>query len=500
MDFITAGIKFYFAGMNQFYDPIMIALCLIGTVIGIVIGALPGMTSTMGLAIFTPLTFGMDPNKAIVFLIGIYQGSVYGGSISAVLINIPGTPAAIATTLDGYPMGQRGEAGMAIGYATIASALGGWIGIIILTFAAPALAQVALMFSAEEYTALMVMALVVSSCISKEALFWGFISMVLGLFLGSIGQDPITAFPRFAFGSTDLYSGLEMISVMIGLFGLTEIFVHIDSKMGFQVKQKLGNMIPKLSEFVRMWALIIRSSIVGVFIGAAPMAAASIASITAYGMEKNLSKHPEKFGKGIPDGIVAPETANNASVGGAFIPMLTLGIPGDPMTAVLLGALILHGRKVGPLLFKTHPDYISSILVGNTLSIILFVILGLLCARLFAKAITVPYYILSPMIVIFCMVGSYAIRNSIFDVGVTIFFGLLGYGMRKINFPVFPLIMGMVLGPLLEENFRRTLVLTGGTLITLFTRPISLGLLIFTFLYVVIPWVWGWYKGRTKEV
>jgi len=496
VDFFSDALKLYFAGIHYFFDPTMILLVLLGTIVGILNGSIPGLTSTMGLAVFTPLTFGMNPAKAIVFLIGIYQGSVYGGSISAIIVNIPGTPSAIATGLDGYPMCQRGEAGRAIGFSTVASFLGGLIGIAALTFTAPSLARVALGFSAEEYVALVVLGLSIIAYISPGSLLRGMIAGTLGLVLGTVGQDPMTAYPRFTFNLIGLFSGLELIPALIGFFGVTEVLNQIGKKSAIRVFQEFKNIIPGLGVIARLWALILRSSLIGVFVGATPAAGGSIAAMMAYGVEKRMSKDPEKWGKGTLEGIIAPESANNASVGGAFIPMLTLGIPGDPMTAVLIGALMIHGLKTGPVLFTAHADFVSSIFIGNTLSLIFLLILGLCCARYFAKMINSPSYILMPLILAFCMIGSYAIRNSLFDIYVAVFCGILGYLLNKVKIPVAPLTLGLVLGPMLEENFRRVMILSEGKYTTLFTRPISASILMITVGFLFYPHIRSWFKKK----
>lgn len=499
MDFFTDAVKLYFAGIYHFYDPMMVLLALLGTIIGILVGSIPGLTSTMGLAVFTPLTFGADPAKAIVFLIGIYQGSVYGGSISAVLVNIPGTPSAIATGFEGYPMALRGEAGRAIGFATVGSTMGGLFGIAVLCFSALTLARIALGFSAEEYVALVLLGLSIIAYISPGSLLRGMVAGVIGLLLGTVGQDPTTAYPRFTFGMVGLFSGVELIPALIGFFGVTEVLTQIEKRLSLNVIQNFKNILPRFAELKKLWATIIRSSLIGVFVGAVPAAGGAIAAMMAYGVEKRVSKQPEKFGTGTPNGIVAPESANNASVGGAFIPMLTLGIPGDPMTAVLIGALMIHGLPIGPVLFKAHADFVSSIFIGNTLSLILILILGLAFARFFAKVITTPPYILMPIILIFCMIGSYAIRNSLFDIGITLFCGLLGYLLNKVDIPVAPLTLGLVLGPMLEENFRRVMILSEGKYTTLFTRPISLSILIFTVLFLFYPNIRSWIGKRWRK-
>ncbi len=488
MEFLSNTANLYFASADLFFSPGMIFLALLGTFLGIIFGAIPGLTSTMGIAIFIPLTFGLDPNRAIVFLMGIYFGSVYGGSISAILVNVPGTPAAVATVLDGYPMALKGEAGRAIGIATLSSCLGGVVGLFFLILIAPILAEFALKFASQEFVALVLLGLSIISYISAVSVVKGLIGGVIGLLLGTVGEDPMTAYPRFTMGTPYLISGLELIPVMIGLFGIAEILYQVEIiKRSTHVVQKLEKIIPSLGELKNLGSIIVRSSFIGTFIGAIPAAGPTIASIVSYGIQKRISHKSEEMGTGIPEGIAAPEGANNASVGGAMIPMLTLGIPGDSMTAVLIGALIIHGLQPGPVLFKTHPVFVSAIFIGMTVSIILTGLMGLCGARFFARMLMIPKHILLPVILIFCMVGSFAIRNSCFDVGVAMLFGFLGFILRKVEIHPAPIILGLILGRLLEDNFRRAMILSRGDITTFFTRPMSLIILLIAIFIIFSP-------------
>lgn len=478
------------AGLPVFKSLQAIGLLISGTFIGIVFGIIPGLTATMGMAIFLPMTFGMPDTHGILFLIGIYVGACYSGSISAILINIPGTPSAIATGFDGYPMAQRGEAGKAIGFSTISSALGGIFGILILVFAAPFLAKVALRFSAQEYTAIALLGISIVGYISHDSIIRGLIGGIIGLLLATIGQDIITGYPRFSFGSKSLEGGLEMIPVMVGFFGITEVFIKLQKEEYYHiVTEKVSNMIPRFIEIIRVGGIVIQSSLIGTFIGAIPAAGGAIASMSAYGIQKRFSKKSKQFGTGIPEGIVAAESANNAAVGGAFIPMLSFGIPGDPQTAILLGALMIHGLGPGPTLFQNRPDFISVVYLGNLFSILIFLILGLLGARFFIKMLKVPNYILLPSIFIFCIIGAFAIRNSVFDIYILIICGTAGFLLQKIGIMPAPIILGFVLGPILEENFRRSLIMSGGDWTTFLTRPISLILLVVNLFILIGPYL-----------
>ena len=469
----------YLSGLHFFTNPVIYLSSFLGVLIGIVFGALPGLTATMTIAVFIPFTFGLSPVIAFAFLLGLYSGSVYGGSISAILINIPGTPSAIATSLDGYPLSQMGRAGEAIGISTISSTLGGFFSVIVLMFAAPAIASVALKFSAEEYVGITLIGLSIIAIISPGSTVKGLMSGVIGLIIGIVGMDPITGYPRFIIGRAELLEGIDSIPVMIGMYGLSEMLVQISSsEYKVTVKQKLSRLLPPIKHIKQIFGTVVRSSFIGVLIGALPAAGGSIASLVAYGQEKRFGKRKELLGTGIIEGVAAPEAANNASTGGALIPMLTLGIPGDAMTAVLMGGLIIQGLRPGPLLFQQQMPFVSSIFISLLLSVVFMCILGLLGAPVFAKLISFPKKYLIPAILVFGLVGSYAISNSIFDIWVLIISGIVGFVFRKIGLPIAPIILGMILGPLFESNFRRALMLSGGNWATFVQRPISLAFLI----------------------
>ena len=486
------------AGLPTFGNPYSVFLVVAGTVLGIIFGAIPGLTATMGMALFLPMTFAMNDINGMIFLVGIYVGACYAGSLSSILVNIPGTPSAIATGFDGYTMAQKGEAGRAIGYATISSALGGLFGVFVLIFAAPILAGLALGFGAQEYTGVALLGISIVSYISFGSTIKGLIGAIIGLLLATIGQDVITAYPRFVFGSKDLQAGLQMIPVMVGFFGVTEVLVKLEQDLKINVMvPKIRNVMPRMSKLVRMSPMMSVSSLIGTFIGAVPAAGGAIASMAAYGIQKRFSKRSNEYGTGISEGVVAAEAANNAAVGGALVPMLSLGIPGDPQTAILIGALMINGLAPGPMLFSTRPDLISTIYLGNVLSIFVFTIVGLLGARSFAMLIKVPKRYLLPAIMIFCIVGSFAIRNTVFDIWVLLACGLIGYLLQKIGVMPAPIILGFVLGPILEDNFRRSLIMSGGDWTTFFVRPLSLTLLLINLFILVGPFVLRFFKKST---
>lgn len=478
-----------FAGLPDIVQPSSLLAGVAGTVIGIIFGTIPGLTATMGLAIFLPLTFDMSPSIGMTFLVGIYAGAVYGGSVSAILMNIPGTVNAVVTGLDGYPMARRGHGGRAIGIATLASGIGGLFGTVMLIVVAPALALVALSFSAQEYVGLALLGLAIVSYISSESMLRGVVGCTIGLLLATVGQDLVTAYPRFTFGFNELLGGLEMIPVLVGFFGVTEILVQIEAGTEKAAIGRVGGVLTALSDIRQAWTTLLRSSAIGTFVGAIPAAGGAIASMAAYGIEKRFAGNPDRYGKGEPRGIIAAESANNAAVGGAFIPTLSLGIPGDPQTAVLLGALIIHGLTPGPSLFTLHPQVVSTVYLANVLASILLVVIGLAGARSMSRIITVPTHVLLPALLMLCVVGAFAMRNSTFDIGVMMLCGVSGLFLQKVGIETPPIVLGFVLGPILEENVRRALILSEGGLMTFFTRPISLVLLLANVFIAVSPMI-----------
>ncbi len=476
------------------------SMLVLGTVAGVIIGALPGLTANMAVAVMTPLTYGMSPSGAFALLMGAYCGGVYGGCITAIVARIPGTPSSMMTTLDGYPMGQRGEAGKAIGIATVSSFAGGLISVVILGLFAPTIAEFALEFSAQEYFAIAVFGLSIIAYISPGSMARGLLAGCVGILLATIGTDPIDGFTRFALGSYNLMCGIELFPLLIGIFGLSEAFGAIArANQNVEVTKKIGRIIPTWQDLKAIIPTTLRSSPVGVIIGAIPAAGGTIAAIVAYGVEKRFSKHPEKFGTGIVEGIAAPEAANNASTGGAMIPMLTLGIPGDSITAILIGALLIHGLQPGPLLFRDHFPIVSSIFLLMCMANILFLFIGLGGARIVGKIIATPMNILLPVIMLLCVVGTFAIRNSLFDLWVLLVFGIIGYLFSKGGMPTAPLVLGFILGPIVESSFRRGLVLSGGDLTSFITRPISAVFLLLTVFTLFSPLVMDWWKGKKKS-
>lgn len=477
-----------FYGLAKVLRPDIFLLLLLGVWGGIAIGSLPGLTATMGVALLLPLTFGMEPEAGMLLLLGIYIGAIYGGSISAILLRTPGTPAAAATAFDGFEMAKRGEAGKALGISTTASFIGGFVSTLMLITISPILARIALKFSAPEYFALAVFGLSIISSISGKSPLKGIIVGVFGLLLATVGMDPMTSYPRFAFGNVNLLNGFSFIPVMIGLFGLAQALYNVEeSEQGVVIQQKVEGVLSALSEVKRILGTAIRSAIIGTFIGIIPGGGADIAAFVSYNEAKRWSKNADKFGTGIPEGIAAPEAGNNGVTGGAMIPLLTLGIPGDAVTAILLGALMIQGLQPGPLLFKEHGDLVYTIFSGLLVGNVLMLISGLLGIRLFIKVLSVPKNVLTPIIFILCVVGSYAMNNSFFDVGVMLISGVIGYIFMKLDFPASPIILALILGPMAESNLRRSLIMSGGSYSIFFTRPISAVLLVLAVITFVTP-------------
>jgi len=476
----------YHAFGTVMLNPMNFFFVFIGLTAGIIVGALPGLTATMGCALLIPFTFGLPPVQGLLMLLGIFCGGIYGGSISAILIRIPGTPSAAATLLDGYPLSQKGMGGKAIGMSTVASFMGGTIGALIMTFLSPQIARVGLRFGPPEFFALAIFGLGMIITISGRSLLKGIISCLFGLLITTIGFDPLSGVPRFTFGSRDLLGGISFIPALIGLFGYAQVFRNIEKMLIVPaVKSKVENILPRLKEIRASLKTIIKSALMGTFIGSIPGTGCDIAAFVAYGEAKRTSKHPEKFGTGILEGVAAPEAANNGATGGAMIPMLTLGVPGDAVTAVLLGALTLHGLQPGPLLFRDHLDVIYPIFAGMIMAQFILLIVGLSGARIFARVINIDRKILTPVIFFLCVVGSYAMRFSFFDVGVSMIIGIIAYFMEYYEYPASPILLALILGPMAEQNLRRSLIISRGDPLTFFKRPISAAFIVIAIIIMI---------------
>ncbi len=448
--------------LMSWLDPALFAATALGTLAGIWIGAIPGLSVTMAVSILVSFTFAWPLEPALALMAGVFTGGVYGGSRSAILLNIPGGPAAIATALDGYPMAQRGEAGAAIGLTTLASFLGGLIGVAALALGAPAIAEVAILFAPRDYLLLAVLGLLLVGSLSGESLAKGLFAAGLGVTLGLVGLDPMTAKPRFTYGSVELLGGIPYIAAMIGFFGVAEALAQLRLPDAETVRQRIGRIVPARATLRRHLPLALRCSGIGVVIGALPGTGGDIAALIAYDHARRSTRAPSHpFGTGAEEGVIAPEAANNAAVGGAYVPMLTLGIPGDAVTAVLIGALFVHGLKPGPMLMIETPHLfwftVGNLLLAN-LALLAF---GLAGARAFARIAEVPRAVLVPLILVLCVVGTFAIRNSLTDVWWMLGFGITGYGLRLYGFQPGPIILGMILGPLMDASCRRAVIAAG---------------------------------------
>ncbi|SFL53860.1 tripartite tricarboxylate transporter permease [Halanaerobium salsuginis] len=464
-----------------------ILLMFLGVIIGIIFGSIPGMTATMAVVLFIPVTFSMDPISGMAVMISLYVGGISGGLIPAVLLNMPGTPSSIASTFDGYPLTQKGKAGKALGTAVVVSFLGGVISFLILIFASPLLAKVALKFGPFEYFSLIFFALTMIATVTRGSFLMGIISGLIGMSITLIGMAPVDGVDRFTFGFIQLKQGFELLPVLIGLFAVSEIFKEAESgvkKEIYDVKTVKGFGL-SFKELKEQIFNVVRSGVIGTMIGILPGIGGSTASILSYGQAKKSSKYPEKFGTGIIDGLVASEAGNNGLTGGALVPLLALGIPGDSTTAVLLGALMIQGVQPGPLLFKTNPKLIYGIFGALLIANFIMLLVEFYGIRIFINILKIPKEILLPIVFVTCSLGAFALNNNIFSVYVVIAFGIIGYLLSKVGIQLAPLIIGFILGPMAESNLRRALMSSSGDLTPLFTSPISLLFLIATLISVI---------------
>ena len=482
-----------FAGLLQGFQvaltPGNLMMCALGVVLGTVVGVLPGLGPPATIAMLLPLTFKLEPTGALIMLAGIYYGAKYGGSTTSILLNVPGESASVVTCLDGYQMARKGRAGAALGMAAIASFIAGTFSIVMLMLVAPPLAQLSLAFSSPEYFALMVFGLTLVVLLAGASLTKALLALFVGLWIASMGTDLFTATSRFTFGQVELIGGIDFIIVAIGVFAVGEVLGNIEPRnpaAALPVPKGLRNLLPTREDFRRCRFAFVNGSLVGFVIGILPGAGSTIASFLSYGIEKGVSRHPEEFGHGAIEGVAAPEGANNAETGGSLVPLLTLGIPGSGTTAVLLAALILWGFKPGPLFIQDSPTLfwglVASMFIGN----LLLLLLNLPLVAVFAQLLKVPTYAMFPLILGVSIVGVYAGASSLFHLGLLALFGLLGYGMRKLDYPTGPLVLGLVLGDPMEKALRQSLMMSSGEISILF-RPIPSVLLALAALLLLVP-------------
>lgn len=483
------ALQYWIQGFSVATQPMNLLYAFTGCVLGTLIGVLPGLGPAAGTAILIPVTFSLDPIGGIIMLAAIYYGAMYGGTITSVLVNVPGEAASVITCLDGYQMAKQGRAGPALGIAAIGSFIGGTFATLALMVVSLPLATFALRFGPPEVFALLVVGLSLVTGLSGRSMFAALIMTMLGLMLAMVGMDPVRGAPRFTFGIPPLYDGIGFIPVVMGLFGVGEILLSMEAPVLEVIKTKLNDLLPKREEWKVCTGAIGRGTIIGFFLGIIPGIGSIIPTFLAYVVEKKVSKHPEKFGTGVIEGVASPETANNAYANGAMVPLLTLGIPGSPTLAVLMGAFIIHGLTPGPFLFKERPDVvwglISSLYLGNAM----LLVLNLPLVGVWAKLLEIRYQFLYPGILLFCILGAYSLNQSVFDVGVMIAFGVLGYIFRKIDWPLAPTVLALILGPMMERALRTSLEMSAGDLSILVTRPISAVLLIIAAIVLLTPGV-----------
>lgn len=481
--------------------PQNILLILAGMFLGVFFGALPGISSSMGIVLMIPFTYYMGIIPSIILLVALYAGSAYGGSITAILFNTPGTPEAVATTFDGYPLAQKGHAGKALGYAMSASAFGGVFSVLVMLFLAPKLSKVALEIQSAEYFALTLLGIACISSVGSKNLAKALITGFIGIIIAMMGLDPMTGVTRMTFGNINLLNGVEFIPVMIGAFAMAEVFKQVINRSSNTEEMDTGMKVSleslTLKELFTYKLTLLKSSIIGTVIGILPGTGGSIASIVSYGEAVRSSKEKDRFGNGAPEGVIAPESANNAAAGGAMIPTLVLGIPGSPTTAIILAALVLQGLQPGPQLMSEQPLLLYCIFFSMLIASLVVFVGGRFAVKAFAAILKLPYSVIAPMIVMFSIIGSYAIANDMFQIWVMLGFGIFGYFMKKYEFSPASLILGLVLGSMMEENFRRQLLLTEGDYMSFIKSPIALVLLLAVVAVLFVP-VISSYREKKK--
>ena len=478
-------------GFQVAFQPINLLYCFIGVFIGTLVGVLPGLGPAAAIALLLPSTFALSPVASIIMLAGIYYGAMYGGSTTSILVNIPGEAASVVTCLDGHAMARQGRAGPALGIAAFGSFIAGTLSILILTFLAPLLVKIALSFGPPEYFSLMVLGTTLVTYFTQGSMVKALMMALVGVLLGSVGVDSISGRYRFTFGIQTLMDGLGLVPVIMGLFGISEVLLNLENlaRQRRVYAAPSGGLLPNREDWRRSAIPIARGSLLGFFLGILPGAGAIIASLASYATEKRVSKHPERFGRGAIEGVAGPEAANNAAAGGAFIPLLTLGIPANPVMAILLGALMIHGLQPGPLLMQRAPDLfwgtIASMYIGNAM----LLVLNLPLIGIWTRLLRVPYALLFPFILLFCLIGAYSVGNNVGDGIVMWVFGVLGYLLKKFDYEAAPLILAMVIGPMMEEALRQSLILSRGEFTIFFSRPISAGFILSAALLLILPFV-----------
>ncbi len=498
MDFFINQIH----GFSIALSPSNLLYAFVGAVLGTAIGVLPGLGPATTIALLLPVTYTMDATSAVILLAGVYYGAMYGGSTTSILLNIPGEAASVVTCLDGYKMARKGRAGPALGISAIGSFIAGTIGVFLMAMVAPALARFALKFGPAEYSALVFCGLLMAVYLSEESILKGLLMMMIGLLLGMVGIDPVHGEERFTFGLLRLTDGINFILVAMGLFAVSELLVNLEIPAGAAdiFKTSLKGVLPTRDDWRKCWAPIFRGTSIGFLIGVLPGGGAIISSFMAYAVEKKFSKHPEEFGQGAIEGVASPEAANNAASTSSFIPLLTLGIPGNNAIAMLFVALMIHGIQPGPLLLTEHPNLFWGVIASMYIGNVMLLGLNLPLIGLWVRLLKVPYHFLAVLIVVIVMIGAYSIKNSAFDVGMIVVFGVFGYFARKNGFPFAPCVLAMILGRTLEQSVQQALKISGADLMIFIERPISATLFALIIMVILIPiFKRAWIKYHGKE-
>jgi putative tricarboxylic transport membrane protein len=489
-------LNYLYVGFSVALQPMNLLYCFLGVLIGTLVGVLPGLGPVAAMSLLLPATFHTTPVASIIMLSGIYYGAMYGGSTTSILVNIPGEAASVMTCLDGYQMARQGRAGPALGISAFGSFIAGTIGILGMMLISPPLVDFALKFGPPEYFSLMVLGLMILTFLTSASMIRALMMAAFGLVVGTIGLDNISGLARFAFHIPELLDGVGLVPVVMGLFGISEVMMNIELKIKREVfTTEVKGLFPSLKDWAKSTGSILRGTVIGFFLGILPGGGAVIASFVSYAIEKRVAKHPEEFGQGAIEGVAAPEAANNAAAQGAFIPLLTLGIPSNVVMAMLLGALIIHGVTPGPLLLADHPQLfwgvVASMYVGNAM----LLALNLPLIGMWVQLLRVPYSILFPLIILFCLIGAYSINNSSTDVLIMLVFGVIGYLMKKLSLEAAPMVLAFVLGPMMETALRQALIKSKGSFTIFFTRPISATCLIIAIALMIMPLL-PWFRRR----
>lgn len=490
-----------FSGFAIALNPWNLLYAFVGALLGTAVGVLPGLGPVTTIALLLPVTYGLNATSAIILLAGIYYGAMYGGSTTSILLNIPGESASIVTCLDGYQMARKGRAGPALGIAAMGSFIAATVSIVLLSLVAPIMSDMALKFGPAEYASLVLCGLLMSVYMSEGSTLKGLLMLMVGLLLGMVGLDPIYGVERFTFGILRLTDGISFVAVAMGLFAVSELLMNLETVGKADVFQtSLKGLLPTLEDWRKCWAPVLRGSLIGFTVGVLPGGGAIISSFMAYAIEKKFSKHPEEFGKGAIEGVASPESTNNAASTSSFIPLLTLGIPGNNATAMLFIALMIHGIQPGPLLLSEYPDlfwgFIASMYIGN----LMLLGLNLPLVGFWVRLLKVPYHYLAVLIIVIVMIGAYSLKNSVFDLGLIIIFGVCGYIARRGGFPFVPLVLAMILGRILEQSVQQALIFSGADLWIFIKKPISAMFLALALLTVLTPLIkWAWKKCRMSS-